>query len=273
MKYLVIINVFFLLFLACNPDFDINKKNIKPPSSKKALTPKTEMDSKKEEGLPIRETLNPSTEVDPKEEALNKKIKNKLLNDLNNLIEAANAHKEKYIKIMEKEPDDQYGMAFGGMKWRSGSPGSLSDNSEKARKYRRNVYTILSNIDTKDLKEFSDMLQLASRMANIFNHLYAFGDIFDIVTDQLYSEKDALDELDISDLEKLKQSLEKVLSIIKIVSEESKQLLLDYKSDKNSIKTDVTKLTSQVDILDNQMEKKVTEAENLQDAILLIWHL
>ncbi|WP_210370928.1 virulence associated lipoprotein, partial [Borreliella garinii] len=253
--------------------FGINKKNIKPPSSKKALTPKTEMDSKKEEGLPIREALNPSTEVDPKEEALNKKIKNKLLNDLNNLIEAANAHKEKYIKIMEKEPDDQYGMAFGGMKWRSGSPGNLSDNSEKSRKYRRNVYTILSNIDTKDLKEFSDMLQLTSRMANIFNHLYAFGDIFDIVTDQLYSEKDALDELDISDLEKLKQSLEKVLSIIKIVSEESKQLLLDYQSDKNSIKTDVTKLTSQVDILDNQMGKKVTEAENLQDAILIIWHL
>ncbi len=75
MKYLVIINVFFLLFLACNPDFDINKKNIKPPSSKKALTPKTEMDSKKEESLPIRKALNPSTEVDPKEEAPNKKIK------------------------------------------------------------------------------------------------------------------------------------------------------------------------------------------------------
>ncbi len=37
MKYLVIINVFFLLFLACNPDFGINKKNIKLPSSKKTL--------------------------------------------------------------------------------------------------------------------------------------------------------------------------------------------------------------------------------------------
>ncbi|AZA28347.1 virulence associated lipoprotein [Borreliella garinii] len=273
MKYLVIINVFFLLFLACNPDFGINKKNNKLPSSKKALKPKTEMDSKKEEGLPIREALNPSTEVDPKEEALNKKIKNKLLNDLNNLIEAANAHKEKYIKIMEKEPDDQYGMAFRGMKWRSGSPGRLSDNSEKARKYRRNVYIILSNIDTKDLKEFSNILQLASRIPSIFNHLYAFGDIFDIVTDQLYPKKDTLDELDISDLEKLKQLLEKVLSIIKIASEESKQLLLDYQSDKNSIKTDVIKLTSHIDTLSNQMEEKVAEAENLKEDILSIWHL
>ncbi|WP_215537606.1 virulence associated lipoprotein [Borreliella bavariensis] len=253
MKYLVFINVFFLLFLACTPDFNINKKNIKLPSSKKAL--------------------NPSTEVDPKEEALNQKIKNKLLNDLNNLIETANAHKEKYVKIMEKEPDDQYGMDFKAMKWSSGAPGILSDNSKKARKYRRNVYTILSTIDTKDLKEFSNILQLVGRIPNIFNHLYAFGDIFDTVADHLYPKKDTLDELDISDLEKLKQSLEKVLFIIKIASEESKQLLLDYQSDKNSIKTDVAKLTSHIDILSNQMEEKVTEAENLQEDILSIWHL
>ncbi|WP_215537956.1 virulence associated lipoprotein [Borreliella bavariensis] len=253
MKYLVIINVFFLPFLACTPDFGINKKNIKLPSSKKAL--------------------NPSTEVDPKEEVLNKKIKNKLLNDLNNLIEAANAHKEKYVKIMEKEPDDQYGMDFKAMKWISGAPGILSDSSEKARKYRRNVYTILSTIDTKDLKEFSNILQLVGRIPNIFNHLYAFGDIFDTVADHLYPKKDTLDELDISDLEKLKQSLEKVLFIIKIASEESKQLLLDYQSDKNSIKTDVIKLTSHIDTLSNQMEEKVAEAKNLQEDILSIWHL
>ncbi|WLN24631.1 MULTISPECIES: hypothetical protein [Borreliella] len=44
MKYLVFINVFFLLFLACIPDFGINKKNIKLPSSKKALNLSTEVD-------------------------------------------------------------------------------------------------------------------------------------------------------------------------------------------------------------------------------------
>ncbi|WP_231929939.1 MULTISPECIES: virulence associated lipoprotein [Borreliella] len=169
---------------------------------------------------------------------------------------------------MEKEPDDQYGMDFKAMKWSSGAPGILSDNSEKARKYRRNVYTILSTIDTKDLKEFSNMLQLVGRIPNIFNHLYAFGDIFDTVSDHLYPKKDTLDELDISDLEKLKQSLEKVLSIIKIASEESKQLLLDYQSDKNSIKTNVTKLKSHIDTLSNQMGEKVTEVENLQENIL-----
>ncbi|WP_234930143.1 virulence associated lipoprotein, partial [Borreliella garinii] len=91
-----------------------------------------------------------------------------------------------------------------------------------------------------------------------------------IVTDHLYPKKDTLDKLDTSNLEKLKQSLEKVLSIIKIVSEKSKQLLLDYQSDKNSIKTDVSKLKSYLKILNSRTREKVTEAENLQNVILSI---
>ncbi|WP_210359864.1 virulence associated lipoprotein [Borreliella garinii] len=271
MKYLVIINVFFLLFLACNPDFDINKKNIKPPYSKKTLTPKTEMDSKKEEDLPIKDTLKPSTEVDPKqEEDPDKKIKNTLLNSLRSLIEVANAHKEKYKKVMEEEPDDQYGMDFKSMKWSSGDPEPISGNSKKAKMYRRHTYTLLSAIDTKDLKEFSDIITLAEFKADTFNIFGSIGYVLDIVTDHLYPKKDTLDKLDISNLEKLKKSLEKVLSIIKIVSEESKQLLLDYQSDKNSIKTDVSKLKSYLKILNSRTREKVTEAENLQNVILSI---
>ncbi|WP_215535764.1 virulence associated lipoprotein [Borreliella bavariensis] len=292
MKYLVIINVFFLLFSACTPDFGINKKNIKPPSSKKALKPKTEIDSKKkeippirealkpsteadskkEEVLPIREALKPSTEADPKqEEDPDKKIKNTLLNNLRSLIEVANAHKEKYKKIMEEEPDDQYGiLAFKEMHWKSGDPEALSGNSEKARKYRRHTYTILSAIDTKDLKEFSNIIILADLRADTFNIFSSFGYVLDIVTDHLYPKKDTLYKLDTSDLEKLKQSLEKVLSIIKSVSEESKQLLLDYQSDKNSIKTDVAKLKSHLNTLNSQRREKVTEAESLQNVILSI---
>ncbi|WP_215537611.1 virulence associated lipoprotein [Borreliella bavariensis] len=290
MKYPVIINVFFLLFLACTPDFGINKKNIKPPSSKKALKPKTEIDSKKkeilpirealkpsteadskkEEVLPIREALKPSTEADPKqEEDPDKKIKNTLLNSLRSLIEVANAHKEKYKKIMEEEPDDQYGiLAFKKMHWKSGDPEALSGNSEKAKRYRRHTYTILSAIDTKDLKEFSNIIILADLTADTFNIFGSFGYVLDIVTDHLYPKKDTLDKLDTSDLEKLKQSLEKVLSIIKIVSKESKQLLLDYQSDKNSIKTDVAKLKSHLNTLNSQRIEKVTEAESLQNVIL-----
>ncbi|WP_234932143.1 virulence associated lipoprotein, partial [Borreliella garinii] len=49
-----------------------------------------------------------------------------------------------------------------------------------------------------------------------------------------------------------------------------KQLLLDYQSDKNSIKTDVSKLKSYLKILNSRTREKVTEAENLQNVILSI---
>ncbi|WP_366921346.1 virulence associated lipoprotein [Borreliella garinii] len=248
-------------------------KNIKPPSSKKALKPKTEIDSKKKEIPQIREALKPSTEADPKqEEDPDKKIKNTLLNSLRSLIEVANAHKEKYKKVMEEEPDDQYGiLAFKEMYWKSGDPEAISGNSEKAKMYRRHTYTILSAIDTKDLKEFSNIIILADLKEDTFNIFGSLGYVLDIVTDHLYPKVDTLDKLSTLDLEKLKQSLEKVLSIIKIVSEESKQLLLDYQIDKNSIKTDVTKLKSHLNTLNSQKREKVTEAENLKNVILSIY--
>ncbi|WP_420025271.1 virulence associated lipoprotein (plasmid) [Borreliella yangtzensis] len=253
MKYFIIINIFFFLILACTPeDFGFNKKNIKRISNKKALKPNAEMDFIKKE------------EEDP-----NKKIKNKLLNDLNNLMEVANVRKEKCMRMVEKEPEDRYGLAFRAMRWSSGAPGLISDNSKGSRNYRKNVYTIL-DIDTKDLKEFSSILELINRIPNIFNPLSYLGNNFHKVIDHLYSKKDTLDELNISDLEKLKQSLEKVLSIIEVVSEELKQLLLDYQSDRNSIKTDITKRTSHIDTLSNQMGGKVTETDNLRDVILSI---
>lgn len=61
----------------------------------------------------------------------------------------------------------------------------------------------------------------------------------------LYPKKDALDKLEISNLEKLKNSFEKLLSRKSIVLDMLNQLLLDYQDDKNSIiKTDTTKLES-----------------------------
>ncbi len=188
------------------------------------------------------------------------------------MIEVANAHKEKYKKVMEEEPDDQYGiLAFKEMYWKSGDPEAISGNSEKAKMYRRHTYTILSAIDTKDLKEFSNIIILADLKEDTFNIFGSLGYVLDIVTDHLYPKVDTLDKLSTLDLEKLKQSLEKVLSIIKIVSEESKQLLLDYQIDKNSIKTDVTKLKSHLNALNSQKREKVTEAENLKNVILSIY--
>ncbi|WP_246863549.1 virulence associated lipoprotein, partial [Borreliella garinii] len=58
-----------------------------------------------------------------------------------------------------------------------------------------------------------------------------------------------------------------------IVSKMSKHLLLDYQNNKNSIKTDKTKLGSYVVALSNQIQEKYNEAERLKSEIILIYTL
>ncbi len=53
----------------------------------------------------------------------------------------------------------------------------------------------------------------------------------------------------------------------------SKHLLLDYQNNKNSIKTDKTKLGSYVVALSNQIQEKYNEAERLKSEIILIYTL
>ncbi|AEL19493.1 putative lipoprotein, borrelia PFam60 protein (plasmid) [Borreliella bissettiae DN127] len=266
MKYHIYICV-FLLLNACNSDFNTNQKDIKYPFDKEKSKFNTEASSKQEG--PNREELKPSIESDPKqEEDLNKKIKNTLLNNLRNLIEAANVHKEKYIKRMEEEPADQYGMGFEIRTWGKGQE-DASANTERSIRFRRHTYTVLSTIDTKDLKELGNIIKL-SGSSKLFSFFSDLGSVFDIVTAHLYSKKDNLDKLDISDLEKLKVAFEKILSTMKIISEILNQLLLDYQDDKNLIKTDVTKLKSYASTLVNQIQEKTEESEGLQKVIELI---
>ncbi|ABH02272.1 MULTISPECIES: virulence associated lipoprotein [Borreliella] len=248
--YVIIISIFVFLFLyACNPNFNTNQKDTKNLPNKKELKLSTEVSSNQEEDL-------------------NKKIKNTLLNSLKNLIELANTQKEKYIKMMGEEPSDQYGMDFDKFSWGKNTE-KVSSNTARSIKYRRHTYTILSSIDTKEFKEFANIIKLSTK-DNIYNLFSGFGQALDIVTDYLYSKKETLDKLDASDLEKLKNSFEKLLSTIKIVSEMSKQLLLDYKNDENLIKTDINMLKSHVNTLHNQFKEQTTEVETLQQVILSI---
>ncbi|WP_234925303.1 virulence associated lipoprotein [Borreliella valaisiana] len=62
-------------------------------------------------------------------------------------------------------------------------------------------------------------------------------------------KKDTLDKLEISNLEKLKNSFKELLSTKATISETLNKLLLDYQNDENSIKTDSTKLESHVTTL------------------------
>ncbi|WP_236841505.1 virulence associated lipoprotein, partial [Borreliella garinii] len=126
------------------------------------------------------------------------------------------------------------------------------------------------DIDTDKLKEFTRIIMLSKQTQDLFNTLSAFGGNIDDVIVYLYPKKDNLDKLEISDLEKLKDLFKKLLSTKEIVSKISKQLLLDYQDDTNSIKTDTTKLELHGKEIVKQIVEQKQEAEKLRNDILLI---
>ncbi|WP_418885149.1 virulence associated lipoprotein [Borreliella carolinensis] len=248
MKYHIYMCV-FLLLSACDTNFDINQKGIKYPSTnEKKSESNTEASSKQEEDL-------------------NKKIKNTLIDDLRNLIETANEHKEKYIEKMKEEPANQYEMGFNGLVWGKGQE-SASADTERSIRFRRHNYTVLSTIDTSNLKELGNNIFHGTENIRFFNLLNELGDTLDVVTDHLYPKKEDLGKLNISTLKEFKEALKKILSTMKNTSETLNQLLLDYQNDKNLIKTDATKLKSHVDTLFDQLEEKAKEVDKLKNFII-----
>ncbi|MBB6043429.1 virulence associated lipoprotein (plasmid) [Borreliella yangtzensis] len=261
MKYSMIASIFVFLFLnSCNTDFNANQKDMKDLSSKKELkSNKAELKTKTEA------TLN-------QEEAPNKKIKNTPLDDLKNLIETANIDREKYVKKLKEEPSDQYGIAaFKKLAWVGNLSGEkIADNSEKSKRYRKYIYAALNDIDTNKLKEFSEIIISSEQTQSLFSIFNRFGSAIDDVIVYLYSKKNTIDKLDTLDLEKLKNSFEKLLSTKTIVSTMLNQLLLDYQNDENLIKTNLTKLKSHVIELYKQLVKKSEELEKLKSDIFSI---
>ncbi|WNY69110.1 virulence associated lipoprotein [Borreliella lusitaniae] len=270
MKYSIIASIFVFLFLnACNPDVNINQKKIKHQSSKK----RTKYNKKK---LTPKAEVKPNQEVTPKAEAKpnqeedhNKKIKNTPLDDLINLIKKANAEREEYVKRFDKEPEDQYGMlVFKEFGWVDKKDGEkLAANTERSNRYRKNVYSALYTIDTNQLKTVSEIIIKAGKTQGTLNTISLHeGKIADTIVD-LYSKKDTLNKLEISDIEKLTNSFKKILSIKKDVSDAVNQLLLDYKNDKNNIKTNTDELKSSLTALQKQLREKETETDKLKEEI------
>ncbi|ABH02201.1 putative lipoprotein, Borrelia protein family PFam60 (plasmid) [Borreliella afzelii PKo] len=270
MKYNIIVSIFVFLFLnACNPDFKTNQKDMKDQSSKKEL-------KSNKEGLKTKTTVTPNQEANPNQEKTsNKRIKNTPLDDLRNLIETANIDRQKYVKKLEEEPSDQYGiLAFKKLVWVGNlSSEKIADNSDKSKRYRKYIYATLNAIDTNKLKEFSEIIILSGQTQSLFSIFNEFGSAIDDVIVYLYSKKDTINKLDTLDLEKLKNSFEKLLSTKTIVSEMLNQLLLDYQNNKNLIKTNFTKLKSYVIELYKQLVKKREESENLKNDIISIYTL
>ncbi|WNY67274.1 virulence associated lipoprotein [Borreliella lusitaniae] len=256
------------------------KAEIKPnqkanPSKEETNLPKEETNLPKEEtNLNQEETTPPKEEVTlykakatpTQEEDGNKKTKNISLDDL---IKKANAEREKYIKRIDEEPEDQYGMwIFKELSWMGEKNERTHQNTERSKKFRKEVYSALYTIDTNQLETFSDIIMKTKEIGLIVNPLSTIEIKIDNTIVELSSKKDSLNKLNISDIEKLTNSFEKILSIKKEISDTFKQLLLDYKNDKNNIKTNTTELKSHVINIHNQiLEKKEKEIDTLKDDI------
>uniref|UniRef100_UPI00124459F7 CRASP family complement regulator-acquiring lipoprotein n=1 Tax=Borreliella turdi TaxID=57863 RepID=UPI00124459F7 len=204
------------------------------------------------------------------QEEYDKIIKNELISNLRNLIEISNVDREKYEKKFEEETADQYGITlFKSLHWGRFDQEWISSDSRRSRNFRKHVYAALIDMDSNDWGVFTEIL-LISGNGVILNNLNGYGGSLDPSIVHLYSKKDTLDKLDISDLEKLKNYFEELWSIKKDLSKIFIQILLAYKDNNNLIKTDNSKLRSYATPLFEQVKAKTRRTEVLVGKITSI---
>lgn len=84
-------------------------------------------------------------------------------------------------------------------------------NTERSRKYRRNIYGALNDIDTSKLKELSEIIEKSSQTKNILNKLDTLKNSIDSTIFHLCSKEDTLEKLNTLNLKKLKDSFETIV--------------------------------------------------------------
>lgn len=84
-------------------------------------------------------------------------------------------------------------------------------NTEKSRKYRRNIYGTLNDIDTSKLKELSEIIEKSGQTKNILNKLDTLENSIDSTIVHLCSKEDTLEKLNTLNLKKLKDSFETII--------------------------------------------------------------
>ncbi|APJ09305.1 CRASP family complement regulator-acquiring lipoprotein [Borreliella afzelii] len=131
------------------------------------------------------------------------------------------------------------------------------------------INTFLTN---DELDEFTTIFHKPKLQSpgQILNNIAILELNLERIINHLSLETDALDKVKISDLKKIGNSLEQFFSIRTIVSTEIKQILLDYRENKNSIKTDDSKLETYLSEKLNRFNEKKKENDNLKTTILSI---
>lgn len=103
------------------------------------------------------------------------------------------------------------------MFWEDPSDPSEKDDTandtytERSRKYRRNIYGTLNDIDTIKLKELSEIIEKSGQTKNILNKLDTLENSIGSTIVHLCSKEDTLEKLNTLNLKKLKDAFETIV--------------------------------------------------------------
>lgn len=185
------------------------------------------------------------------------KTKNIYIDEIKNLIEIPKATIDKN-KISPIKPEEQKTVD-------SQADGEIFTIDTRAFDF---ISTFLAENEIDEFITIFNKPKQKSIAAKVLNTIAILELEVEKTINHLFLKKDALDKAKISDLKKIKNSLEQLFSIRKFFSKTIKQILLDYQKNKNSIKTDDSQLNSYLDTLSNQLNEKNKEVNNLRTTIL-----
>ncbi|SCW39987.1 lipoprotein [Borreliella japonica] len=145
------------------------------------------------------------------------------------------------------------------------------ENNKKVFKMGKRAFDFINTFLTNDeIYKFATIFNKPALKspAKVLNSITIVEFYLESIINHLFFKKDVLDKVKILDLKKIKNSLEQIFSIRKIFSNLIKQFLLDYQNNKNSIKTDDSKLKAYFDAILNKFNEKKIEVDNLKTSIL-----
>ncbi len=172
--------------------------------------------------------------------------KNELLSWINNFVEVNNKAIDNSFEKFKSEPSNQYNLPFKNVSWYTLRK-TLADNVEESKKARGCLYAVL-DYNESELKELGLILNSnvhsIKKIANkiMQNAGIEFQFRFEAIMRLLLDKKNNLMLLNIPDLKRIKICLENFLSLRTTFRELVKQLLNDYNSNKESIKSENIKL-------------------------------
>ncbi|MBB6208460.1 virulence associated lipoprotein [Borreliella lanei] len=184
------------------------------------------------------------------------KTKNEYINEIKNLIATTKESIDKR-KLLQAKPVDQ---------------NLVNDkNNKKVFEIDKRAFDFINSFLTDDeFNKFSTIFHKTKLKSpgKVLNSIAILELNIEQVINHLDLKKETLDKANTSDLENIKNSLEKLFSIRNFFSTIIKRILLDHQNNENSIKLDDSKSETYFNTIYNQFNEKNKKVRNLKKTIL-----